>query len=346
MRILIKSSLVAAAVCVLSAPDGVWGGEVDLGFVPAVSTVLVDEVVEIDIIATSYAAVPQDVAAIEAILDWDTEFLELLGIDDANAGYTWFVSDFLPDPDGINDDLANGNALYTALARQDSPAVVPPPPGLIVTTVQFRASAPTAGTLVSFVPALGVFGKSRVLEFYTPGLESTGNITSTETESIGDLPVETTLDIHTGSCPNPVNPSSRGKVPMALVGSELFDVTEVDVDSLVLSRADGLGRKVTPLAGRSGVIGEISDVATPFGGDLCECHELMGDGIVDLLVRFSAIEMADALALDGIPHGTSVMLTISGSMLDGMPFEVSDCAVRVGRSVTSTSKGISQVRSK
>ncbi|MGD8617536.1 MAG: hypothetical protein PVI91_18060, partial [Gammaproteobacteria bacterium] len=44
------------------------------------------------------------------------------------------------------------------------------------------------------------------------------------------LPIE--IDIKPGSTTNPVNPVSRGVVPVAILGSESFDVTEVDVTTL------------------------------------------------------------------------------------------------------------------
>ena len=53
--------------------------------------------------------------------------------------------------------------------------------------------------------------------------------------------VGASLDIKPGACPNPLNVRSRGVVPMAVLGSESFDVTEIDVDSLALTRTDGAG---------------------------------------------------------------------------------------------------------
>ena len=49
-----------------------------------------------------------------------------------------------------------------------------------------------------------------------------------------------TLDIKPGSCPNPLNPRSHGVLPVALLGTEDFDVTDVDVSSLTISRGDSV----------------------------------------------------------------------------------------------------------
>jgi glucose/arabinose dehydrogenase len=50
------------------------------------------------------------------------------------------------------------------------------------------------------------------------------------------VPAQPALDIKPGSCPNPLNRRSRGVLPVALVGVEGFDVNNVDVSSLSLSR--------------------------------------------------------------------------------------------------------------
>ncbi len=142
---------------------------------------------------------------------------------------------------------------------------------------------------------------------------------------------EAHVDIKPGSCPNPVNPRSNGVVPMAIVGTDLFDVTRVDIDTLILRRADGVGGFVTPLRGPPGPGIKTQDVATPFVGELCSCHDAEEDGIDDVSLKFSTPELAEALELIGLPRGTSVMLTVSGSLLDGTAFEASDCVVIPGR---------------
>jgi len=50
------------------------------------------------------------------------------------------------------------------------------------------------------------------------------------------VPAQPSLDIKPGSCPNPLNRRSHGVLPVALVGVEGFDTTDVDVSSLTLSR--------------------------------------------------------------------------------------------------------------
>jgi hypothetical protein len=113
-------------------------------------------------------------------------------------------------------------------------------------------------------------------------------------------------------------------------------VTQIDIDTLTLERADGVGGVVAPLSGRSRRAGTtMEDVATPFAGELCDCHELGGDGIDDLLLKFPAPELASVFELSELRRGASVTLTLSGSLLDGTAFEASDCVVIPGSHSTA-----------
>ena len=137
------------------------------------------------------------------------------------------------------------------------------------------------------------------------------------------------LDIKPGSCPNPFNRGSSGVLPVALVGTVEFDPTEVDLSTLQLSRADGVGGSVAPNEGPPGPHSVFEDVATPFDGEGCECHDLGGDGIDDLSMKFKTRDLVDALELDELPGGAVVELVLSGSLLDGTPFVAGDCIVIV-----------------
>lgn len=154
-----------------------------------------------------------------------------------------------------------------------------------------------------------------------------------------------TLDIRPGGCPNPLNVKSRGVVPMAIVGSETFDVTDIDIESLVLSRADGIGGVVAPLLGPRGPGAMIEDVATPFAGELCACQELRGDGIDDLSLKFSNSDLVEVLELDSLPRQTIVTLTLSGTLFDGTAFTASDCMTIVSDALQpQTLRSIRKIR--
>ena len=137
--------------------------------------------------------------------------------------------------------------------------------------------------------------------------------------------VEAQMDIKPGSCPNAFQRGQQGVLPVGLIGAADFDAEEVDVSSLQLSRADGVGGSVAPLMGPPGPHPVIADVATPFPGDLCDCHTLTGDGIRDVSMKFSVPELVQELELLALPSGDAIELTLTGTLLDGTAFFASDC---------------------
>jgi hypothetical protein len=146
-----------------------------------------------------------------------------------------------------------------------------------------------------------------------------------------------TLDIHPRSCPNPFNikwlenidqgnenehalPKKGGVMPAAIAGSGGFDVTEIDVATLQLEG-------VAPL--RS----SFEDVTRPTtGGDECDCTTEGPDGIMDLTLKFSRRDIAATFGPVG--NGDVVVLTITGSLLDGTPFEASDCVTILSKELS------------
>ena len=127
-------------------------------------------------------------------------------------------------------------------------------------------------------------------------------------------PLSVSLDIRPGGCPNPLNARVQGVLPVAILGTEDFDVNDIDINSL---RLEG----VAPI--RSGY----DDVAGPFAGDLCGCTEAGPDGFLDLDLKFSTPEVIDALL--PLTRGDRV-LTLTGTLLDGTEFEGQDCVMLVG----------------
>ena len=168
-----------AACCLLGPVGNAWA-DIDLLFDPATQTVPIGTVAEIDMVARSDDATTQHFAALEAILHWDPMAMDLLGVDDGPSGYPFLSSHFLPDPDGINDDLHDGDALFTALAPAGQEAPVPPE-GLIVTRLRFQALARTPGTVVCFLSSLGQRAVTRLrrldLTNVTGDISATGTVT-------------------------------------------------------------------------------------------------------------------------------------------------------------------------
>ena len=105
------------------------------------------------------------------------------------------------------------------------------------------------------------------------------------------------------------------------MGTVDFDVTEIDLSSVRLGTDTG---SAAPNNGPPGPPVVFEDVATPFDGELCDCHDSDGDAIIDLMLKFDIQELVTATDLAST--GTEfVELTVTGSLLDGTPFSASDC---------------------
>ncbi len=132
--------------------------------------------------------------------------------------------------------------------------------------------------------------------------------------------IEVPVDIKPGSCPNPLNLKGKGVLPVAVLGTEDFDVGMIDPDTVRLSR-EGIEASVAP------VRWDYEDVATPFEGELCDCHDLGADGYIDLTLKFSTAELVEALKLADVAGGT-IPLTLTGNLFEefgGTPIRGEDC---------------------
>ena len=133
------------------------------------------------------------------------------------------------------------------------------------------------------------------------------------------------VDIKPGSCPNPVNVKSKGVLPVAILGTEVFDVTTIDPTTLTLSR-EGIEVSVPQIRYA------YEDVATPFQGELCDCHDLNGDGYLDLTIKFNVPALVDTLNLNKVIREI-IPLTISGNLKEengGTEIKGKDCVWVLG----------------
>jgi hypothetical protein len=138
-------------------------------------------------------------------------------------------------------------------------------------------------------------------------------------------PLDVQVDIKPGSCPNSFNRNSNGVLPVTLVGTDDIQATDVDISTLLLARADGIGGSVAPHEGPPGPCTVLEDAATPFGGEPCDCHELHGDGVMDVSAKFKSQDVVDVLELNDLPNGAWVELELSGQLQDGTLFAATDC---------------------
>ncbi len=131
-------------------------------------------------------------------------------------------------------------------------------------------------------------------------------------------PVE--VDIKPGSCPNPLNVASKGVLPVAILGSDTFDVTTIDAASIFL---DGV----------PAIRSSLEDVAAPASdGNECDCNSPGPDGYSDLTLKFRTHQVVEEL-IDWpgeLAQGETLLLTLTGELSDGTAIEGTDCVVLVG----------------
>lgn len=151
--------------------------DVDMTLTPSTQNVTVGCVADFEVVLS--AGSPMSVSALDVIVSWDPAELQFVGaIPSADP---WFATGFFNDPDNINVDLTDGDALYTALANLVTPLTLPPT--TTVVTFQFLVLDEAA---LEMLPSLGTFGETRVIGT-NPGEILTGTISGpvTITTAIG-----------------------------------------------------------------------------------------------------------------------------------------------------------------
>lgn len=126
-----------------------------------------------------------------------------------------------------------------------------------------------------------------------------------------------TVDIKPQSCPNPLAARSKGVLPVAILGTEDFDVMTVDIATITL-------------AGVSPIRSSFKDVATPLDKeDECECHGEGPDGYLDLTLKFDRREIIATLGdLSLLPRRSSIPLTLTCMLMgEEVTLEGTDCIV-------------------
>jgi hypothetical protein len=122
------------------------------------------------------------------------------------------------------------------------------------------------------------------------------------------------LDIKPTSCPNPFNTKSQGKLPVALLGTDQFDVMDVDPTTLFLEG-------VAPLRYT------YEDVSAPYiaepGDDPCACGTEGPDGYMDLVMHFDTQEIYATMGM--VTDGEMRELTLTLTTYSGIDLEAMDC---------------------
>ena len=155
------------------------------------------------------------------------------------------------------------------------------------------------------------------IRMYYQGSESTTSVNSDSRVFSAVAVLEekvVSLDIKPTSCPNPLNVKSNGVLPVAILGTADFDVNNIDVSSVLLEG-------VAPIRSK------IEDVSTPVADkvDVCDCTTDGADTFDDLTLKFKTQDIVSTLG--SVSGGDAIVLTITGILLDGTPFDASDCII-------------------
>jgi hypothetical protein len=143
--------------------------------------------------------------------------------------------------------------------------------------------------------------------------------------AVPSFEIEVAFDMKPRSCRNPLNVKKMGVSPAAVLGTEEFDVTQIDPASVLLEG------EVSPLRWA------LEDVAAPFDGEIGDppdpyaCTTEGPDGFLDLTLMFDTQELVEALG--DVEDGEVRILTLTGKLKDefgGQPIVGEDVVVILG----------------
>ncbi len=154
---------------------------ISLEWRPIDQTVSVDDVFGIGLYAVSTAPT-ESFVSMDVIFTWDSDYLEILGLDDTGA-VTLASSSFPATDDydlnenGVNPP-ADGDGLFRGTVANLSEPVNATPGGILVTTFEARALDVIGETFFSISATGGTDGVTRVLESTDPDIDITGMLGS------------------------------------------------------------------------------------------------------------------------------------------------------------------------
>jgi hypothetical protein len=195
--------------------------------------------------------------------------------------------------------------------------------GLNVTLSPGVYTAVAGGTVLTFDEWIEVPNATMpdvyecTVTFYANEYPEEGAIIGTEEITVTVVPIYTPVDIRPTSCRNPLNVKEKGVLPVAILGTEDFDVSMVDPATV---RLEG----VAPLRW------DMEDVATPFEpytgkADAFDCTEEGPDGFMDLTLKFDAQEVVAALG--EVNDGDVLVLELTGNLTDDRAIAGEDVVV-------------------
>lgn len=125
---------------------------------------------------------------------------------------------------------------------------------------------------------------------------------------LGMIPVA--IDAKPGGCPNPFNVNGNGTFPVAILGSDVFDVNDIDPTTV---RLEGV------LQGPQ--MPYYADESTPYGMlpvDCYDCNAAGPDGYYDMTYYFAVPDLA--AAIDPVNDDDCRVVMIMGKLNNGLNF--------------------------
>lgn len=122
------------------------------------------------------------------------------------------------------------------------------------------------------------------------------------------------VDVRPGRCPNLIVRPRDDDLPIAVAGSEGFDVHDIDVGSVrLLDRLPPLSWRFEDVTGAQ---------------DSCDCRRRRPDGVMDLVLEYQS---QDVLALlEPVEQHESRLLRLDGTLADRTYFRGGECVTVVG----------------
>ena len=253
--------------------------------------------------------------------DWGTDKIQRAGMD--GSGLEYLVTTGLNYPCGIVLDKFNGKMFWTDYGT-DSVKCANLDGTNVENIITSGLNEPTGIDInlesgkIYIVDYKGRILRSNLdgsgLETLISGLNGPWDIDL----AITPHSVEVAVDIKPQSCPNPLNVKSKGILPIAILGTDDYDVITIDPTSIRLAGVEPL---------RSGY----EDVATPVSdSNDCNCMTTESpDGFLDLTLKFETQRIVEAIG--DVNDGDVLELPLTGVLSDETPIEGADCILIRGR---------------
>jgi WD40 repeat protein len=224
------------------------------------------------------------------------------------------VHGFTFSPDGVpycsDTTIPNGSQLFTLNTETAEATFVANIPRDYVISLDFDMN----GILYGADSGTGQLGIINPTNGDWTDAGSVDDITGMAFGSIPELPaLRVSVDVKPQSCPNRLNVKSKGVLPVAILGSEDFNVNTIDVVSI-------------RLAGIAPIRSSYEDVAAPvLYDDECNCTAEGPDGFIDLVLKFETQAIVEALG--AVEDGDEWILELTGTLHDETEIVGEDCII-------------------